>query len=65
MKLKLAMASGIILLWVALSSSAQEANFKLSKVVIESEVNSIMSAKWNDDFVHVSYPEQCQWDIWI
>jgi len=33
-------------------------DYELSRVEIESEIDSIMSAKWKDDFKHVSYPEQ-------
>lgn len=38
--------------------SAQKGNFEYSTVEIESEVSSIMSDKWDDEFVHVTYPKQ-------
>ena len=47
----------IIVLIVTFDSSAQNNN-NYTKVVIEPEVLSIMSAKWSDDFIHVTYPRQ-------
>ena len=41
-----------------MSVSSQAINHKYSKVEIESEVDSIMTAKWNDNFKHVNYPKQ-------
>jgi len=38
--------------------SVEENAYKLSQVVVESEVDSLMSAKWGDNFKHVSYPTQ-------
>lgn len=41
-----------------ISVAGQQNSYILSKVLIEPEVNSIMSAKWNDNFVHGEYPQQ-------
>ncbi|MDF7808113.1 glycosyl hydrolase family 28-related protein [Pontiellaceae bacterium B12219] len=35
-----------------------EPSFELDKVIIEPEVQSIMTAKWQDEFKHVEYPQQ-------
>lgn len=37
---------------------AQVGDYQYSLVEIEPEVGSIMSEKWNDEFVHVEYPKQ-------
>lgn len=43
---------------VMLFTSCTERNDALSKVIIEPEVDSIMTAKWNSDFQHAEYPQQ-------
>lgn len=35
-----------------------EPSFELDKVIIEPEVQSIMTAKWQDEFKHIEYPHQ-------
>lgn len=47
-----------VLVWTSLDATSQANVYAYSKVVIEEEVNSIMSKKWNDEFVHVTYPKQ-------
>lgn len=41
-----------------LFSSCRKNNSVISKVIIEPEVDAIMTAKWNSDFQHVEYPKQ-------
>ncbi|WP_299780722.1 right-handed parallel beta-helix repeat-containing protein [uncultured Formosa sp.] len=36
----------------------KKVNYEITKVEIEPEVYSIMQDKWNDEFKHVTYPEQ-------
>ncbi|WP_372753439.1 glycosyl hydrolase family 28-related protein [Labilibaculum sp.] len=43
---------------VMLFTSCTERNDAFSKVIIEPEVDSIMTAKWNSDFQHAEYPQQ-------
>ena len=38
--------------------AAQVADYKYSLIEIEAEVDSIMTEKWNNEFVHVEYPKQ-------
>ena len=38
--------------------AAQVADYKYSLIEIEHEVDSIMTEKWNNEFVHVEYPKQ-------
>ena len=44
--------------FVTLSTMSQNQIFKYNQVVVEPEVYSIMSDKWNNDFKHVEYPKQ-------
>lgn len=46
-----------LLLFVVFSCTSQE-KYAYTKVEIEPEVDSIMTAKWNDAFKHVEYPQQ-------
>ncbi|ALJ04717.1 hypothetical protein APS56_06045 [Pseudalgibacter alginicilyticus] len=48
----------ILIAFVVCSSMAQKQLFKYNQVVVEPEVYSIMSEKWNNDFKHVEYPKQ-------
>ncbi|MBJ2175940.1 hypothetical protein JBL43_16920 [Aureibaculum sp. A20] len=41
-----------------LSAFSQEVSNKLEKVIIEPEVYTIMSDKWDKEFIHVTYPKQ-------
>ena len=45
-------------LFVMLFTSCTERNNALTNVIIESEVDSIMTAKWGSDFIHAEYPKQ-------
>ena len=48
----------IIFILSTFSSSAKQIAFQLSKVEIEVEVDSIMNAKWDNEFIHAEYPKQ-------
>lgn len=45
-------------LFVMLFTSCTKRNNVLTNVIIESEVDSIMTAKWGSDFIHAEYPKQ-------
>ncbi|MDE5419075.1 glycoside hydrolase family 55 protein [Labilibaculum sp. DW002] len=46
------------ILAVMLLASCTETKSAFTKVTIESEVDSIMTAKWGNDFKHADYPQQ-------
>jgi hypothetical protein len=47
-----------VLLFLNNIASSQNNPHSLEKVLIESEVDSIMSVKWSNEFIHVEYPQQ-------
>ncbi|WP_159023930.1 right-handed parallel beta-helix repeat-containing protein [Formosa sp. L2A11] len=48
----------ILVTIIVTSLSHAQSAFKLKKVTVETEVKTIMSEKWQDNFKHVEYPKQ-------
>ncbi|WP_434035570.1 right-handed parallel beta-helix repeat-containing protein [Formosa sp. 4Alg 33] len=48
----------VLICLISFTLMGQNSNFKIKKVKIEAEVDSIMTSKWNTNFQHVEYPKQ-------